>query len=66
MQINRLFEIVYILLDKKTVTSRELADRFEVSTRTIFRKQKATSPQMRDSSQVPDGFREPVYRSSSG
>ena len=37
MQINRLFEIVYILLDKKTVTSRELADRFEVSTRTIFR-----------------------------
>lgn len=37
MQINRLFEIVYILLDKKTVTSRELAGRFEVSTRTIFR-----------------------------
>ena len=37
MQINRLFEIVYILLDKKTVTSRELAERFEVSTRTIFR-----------------------------
>ncbi len=37
MQINRLFEIVYILLDKKTVTSRELAERFEVSTRTIYR-----------------------------
>lgn len=37
MQINRLFEIVYILLDKKTVTSKELAERFEVSTRTIYR-----------------------------
>ncbi|WZL81095.1 YafY family protein [Vallitaleaceae bacterium 9-2] len=37
MQINRLFEIVYILLDKETVTSKELARRFEVSTRTIFR-----------------------------
>ncbi len=36
-QINRLFEIVYILLDKKTVTARELAERFEVSTRTILR-----------------------------
>jgi len=37
MQINRLFEIVYILLDKKTVTSNELAERFDVSTRTIYR-----------------------------
>lgn len=37
MQINRLFEIVYILLDKKIVTSKELAQRFEVSTRTIYR-----------------------------
>lgn len=37
MQINRLFEIVYILLEKKTVTSKELAERFEVSSRTIFR-----------------------------
>ena len=37
MQINRLFEIVYILLDKKTITSKELAERFEVSSRTIFR-----------------------------
>lgn len=37
MQINRLFEIVYILLDKKTVTSKELAARFEVSQRTIYR-----------------------------
>jgi predicted DNA-binding transcriptional regulator YafY len=37
MQINRLFEIVYILLEKKTVTADELAKRFEVSTRTIYR-----------------------------
>ncbi|MGH4118450.1 helix-turn-helix transcriptional regulator [Clostridium sp.] len=37
MQINRLFEIVYILLDKKIVTSKELAERFEVSTRTVYR-----------------------------
>ena len=37
MQINRLFEILYILLDQKTVTSRALAERFEVSQRTIYR-----------------------------
>ena len=37
MQINRLFEIVYILLERKTVTAKELAERFEVSTRTIYR-----------------------------
>lgn len=37
MQINRMFEIIYILIDKKTVTARELAERFEVSTRTIYR-----------------------------
>jgi predicted DNA-binding transcriptional regulator YafY len=37
MQINRLFEIVYILLDKKTTTASELAERFEVSVRTIYR-----------------------------
>lgn len=37
MQINRLFEIVYILLDKKQVTAKELAEHFEVSTRTIYR-----------------------------
>ncbi|MBC3888374.1 WYL domain-containing protein [Acetobacterium paludosum] len=37
MQINRLFEIVYILLDKKTVTARELSEHFEVSQRTIYR-----------------------------
>lgn len=37
MQINRLFEIVYILLERKTITAKELAERFEVSTRTIYR-----------------------------
>lgn len=43
MQINRLFEIVYILLDKKAVTSKELAERFEVSSRTIYRDIEALS-----------------------
>lgn len=37
MKINRLFQIVYILLERKTITAKELADKFEVSTRTIYR-----------------------------
>ncbi|SDI34803.1 helix-turn-helix transcriptional regulator [Desulfosporosinus hippei] len=37
MQINRLFEIIYILLNKKSITAKELAERFEVSVRTIYR-----------------------------
>ncbi len=37
MQITRLFEIVYILLEKKNVTAKELAGHFEVSQRTIYR-----------------------------
>lgn len=38
MQVNnRLFEIVYILMQKKKVTAKELSDKFEVSTRTIYR-----------------------------
>ncbi len=37
MQINRLFEIIYILLDKKQVTAKTLAEHFEVSQRTIYR-----------------------------
>lgn len=37
MQINRLFEMVYLLLDKEQVTAKELAEHFEVSTRTIYR-----------------------------
>ncbi len=37
MQINRLFEMVYILLNKKNVTAKELAEHFEVSIRTVYR-----------------------------
>ena len=37
MQINRLFEMIHILLNKKTVPARELAEHFGVSTRTIYR-----------------------------
>lgn len=37
MKINRLTEIIVILLNKKLVTAKELAERFEVSTRTIYR-----------------------------
>lgn len=37
MKINRLFEIVYILLDKKNVKACDLAAHFEVSRRTICR-----------------------------
>lgn len=35
--INRLLSIIYILMNKKTVTAKELAERFEVSVRTIYR-----------------------------
>ncbi|NMD38851.1 MAG: YafY family transcriptional regulator [Christensenellaceae bacterium] len=37
MKLNRLFEIIYILLDKKKITAKALAEHFEVSTRTIYR-----------------------------
>ena len=37
MQINRLFEIIYILLHKKKVSARELAEQLGVSRRTICR-----------------------------
>ena len=37
MQIHRLFEIVYLLLDTPNITARQLAERFEVSERTIYR-----------------------------
>ena len=30
MKINRLFEIVYLLLEKKTITAKELAENIEV------------------------------------
>ncbi len=34
---NRLFEIVYILLEKRNITANYLAEHFEVSVRTIYR-----------------------------
>lgn len=37
MKINRLFEIIYLLIEKESITARELAEKFEVSTRTIYR-----------------------------
>jgi len=37
MKINRLLEITLILLNKKSVTADEMAERFGVSTRTIYR-----------------------------
>jgi len=43
MQIHRLFEIVYMLLHHKTITARTLAQRFEVSQRTIYRDIEALS-----------------------
>lgn len=37
MKLNRLIEITTILLNKKTITASELAERFGVSTWTIYR-----------------------------
>jgi len=37
MRIDRMLSIVVMLLNRKTVTARELAERFEVSLRTIYR-----------------------------
>ena len=37
MQINRIFQIIYILLENKVVTAGELAERLNVSVRTIYR-----------------------------
>ena len=37
MKINRLLEITILLLNKGTITAKELAERFGVSTRTIYR-----------------------------
>jgi len=37
MQINRLLEIIYILLHKKSISARELAEQLGVSSRTIYR-----------------------------
>lgn len=43
MQESRLFKIVYYLLDKGHATASELAERFEVSVRTIYRDMDALS-----------------------
>lgn len=37
MQINRLFEMVYLLLNREKMTAGELAEHFEVSPRTVYR-----------------------------
>jgi len=41
--LERLISIIYILMNKETVTAGELAERFEVSTRTIYRDIEALS-----------------------
>lgn len=43
MQISRLIEIIYILLDKKIVTAAYLAEKFEISVRTVYRDIEALS-----------------------
>lgn len=43
MKISRLFQIIYIILEKGIVTAPELAKRFEVSVRTIYRDVEALS-----------------------
>ena len=37
MQVSRLFEIIYILMQQESATANELAERFNVSKRTIYR-----------------------------
>jgi len=37
MQISRLFQIIYYLMEQKTITAKSLAERLEVSIRTIYR-----------------------------
>lgn len=43
MQGNRLFQIIYLLLERGEMTASQLAERFEVSTRTIYRDVEALS-----------------------
>ena len=43
MKLDRLFEIIYILLEREHVTAGMLAERFEVSQRTIYRDVEALS-----------------------
>lgn len=37
MSVNRLFQMIHILLERKTVTAAELARKFEISVRTVYR-----------------------------
>ena len=37
MQIDQLFEFVYILIDKRQVTAKEMSEYFGISTRTVYR-----------------------------
>ena len=52
MQESRLFKIVYYLLDKGRATAPELAEKFEVSVRTIYR-DISSSPLKYRETQVP-------------
>ena len=37
MQIDRLFKMVYLLMERERITAAELAERFEISVRTVYR-----------------------------
>ena len=37
MKNSRLFEMLYLLVERRSITARELAERLEVSERTIYR-----------------------------
>ncbi|MEG0353658.1 MAG: HTH domain-containing protein [Cellulosilyticaceae bacterium] len=43
MKINRLLEIVILLLNKQSMTAKELAKRFEVSTRHYYHLQRKSN-----------------------
>ena len=37
MQINRLFEMLHMMLNRKNIKAKELSEYFEVSVRTVYR-----------------------------